>query len=102
MTLEFVPAAEQEVAEATALYEETKPGLGVRFRNEVRSTTTAILTHPLLWPLRADGYRRVNMSGFPFYIAYILRGQRVRIIAVSHGARKPGYFRERLRWPPVD
>jgi hypothetical protein len=49
MTLEFLPAAEQELAEATAHYEETELGLGVRFREEVQSTAAAILLHPLLY-----------------------------------------------------
>lgn len=48
--------------------------------------TTAILSHPLLWRQRPGAYRRVNLPGFPFYVAYILRGQRVRVIAVGHGA----------------
>lgn len=101
MTLEFLPAAEQELAEATAHYEEAKQGLGVRFREEVQSTTAAILLHPLLWRERRRSYRRVNLSGFPYYVAYVLRSQKVFIIAVGHSARRPGYFRSRLRQPPV-
>jgi toxin ParE1/3/4 len=101
MTLEFLPAAEQELAEATAHYEETELGLGVRFREEVQSTAAAILLHPLLWRQRRGSYRRVNLPGFPYYVAYVLRGQRVRVIAVGHSARQPGYFRNRLRQTPA-
>lgn len=101
MTLEFVPAAAQELAEATAYYEEMETGLGARFRKEVQSTTAAILLHPLLWRQQRGNYRRVNLPGFPYYVAYVLRGQRVRVIAVGHGARQPDYFRSRLRKPPV-
>ena len=102
MMLEFVPEAAQEAAEATAYYEEAEPGLGARFREELKSVTTAILSHPLLWRQRSQGCRRVNLPGFPFYVAYVLRGQRVRIIAIGHGARQPGYFRHRLRQPPLN
>ena len=42
MTLEFLPAAEQELAEVTAYYEEAEPGLGVRFREEAQSATGGI------------------------------------------------------------
>ena len=101
MTLEFLPAAEQELAEATAYYEEAELGLGVRFREEVQSTTAAILLHPLLWRQRRGSYRRVNLPAFPYYVAYVLRGQRVRIIAIGHSARQPGHFRSRLRQPPA-
>ena len=97
MTLEFLPQAEEEAAEATAYYEQVDPGLGVCFREEIESTAAAILLHPLLWRQRPGGYRRVNLPGFPFYVAYVLRGERVRIIAIGHGARLPGYFRQRLR-----
>ncbi len=102
MTLEFLPEAAQEAAEATAYYEEAEAGLGVRFREEVESVAAAILSHPLLWRQRPGGYRRVNLAGFPFYVAYDLRGERVRIIAVGHAARRPDYFRRRLRRPLVD
>ena len=101
MTLEFLPAAEQELAEATSYYEEAESGLGVRFREDVESAVAAILLHPLLWRLRRGIYRRVNLPGFPYFIAYVLRGQSVRIVAVGHCARRPGYFRSRLRQPPA-
>lgn len=100
MTLEFLAAAEQELAAATAYYEEAERGLGLRFREEVQSVTTAILSHPLLWRERRGSYRRVNLPGFPFYTAYLLRGQRVLIVAVGQSARQPGYFGNRLRRPP--
>ena len=96
MTLEFLPQAEQEAADAIMYYEQAEPGLGVRFRKEVESATSAILSHPLLWRQRPSGYRRVNLPGFPFYVAYDLRGERVRIIAIGHTARQPGYFHRRL------
>ena len=68
----------------------------MRFREELESTATAVLLHPLLWRERPGGYRRVNLPGFPFYLAYVLRGERVRVFAVGHGARRPGYFRRLL------
>ena len=99
MTLEFLPEAEEEAAEATAYYEDAEPGLGVRFREEVESVAAAVLQHPLLWRERWGGYRCVNLPGFPYYLAYVLRGERVRIVAVGHGARRPGFFRGRLDAP---
>lgn len=75
--------------------------MGVRFREEIESVAAAILLHPLLWRQRRGGYRRVNLPGFPFYVAYVLRGERVRVVAIGHGARLPGYFRQRLRQPPA-
>ena len=65
MTLQFLPEAEEEAAEATAYYAQAETGLGVRFREEVESVSAAILSHPLLWRQRPGGYRWVNLAGFP-------------------------------------
>lgn len=95
MTLEFLAEAQQEAVAATIYYEERETGLGVRFREEVESVAAAVLQHPLLWRERRGGYRRVNLPGFPYYLAYVLRGERVRVVAVGHTARRPGYWRQR-------
>ncbi len=45
--------------------------------------------------LRAGNYRRVNLSVFPFYIAYVIRGETVVLLAVAHSAREPEYWMKR-------
>lgn len=67
--LEFLPEASAEVECVTGDYEARLIGLGVRFRREIESACVAIVQHPLLWRLRPTGYRRVNLPGFPCYIA---------------------------------
>ena len=47
--LEFLPEAALEAEEATRYYEERVPGLGMRFRLELKSVCTAIARKPLLW-----------------------------------------------------
>ena len=101
MMLEFLPEAAQEAADVTAHYEEAEPGLGQLFRRELQSATAAILLYPLLWRQRRGGYRRVNLPGFPFYVASAPRRNRVRVVAIGHGARQPGYFGGSLRQPPI-
>ena len=94
--LEFLPEAFAEVECVTGDYEARTAGLGARFRAEVESACSAIVQHPLLWRPRAGGYRRVNMPGFPYYLAFITEEGRVLIIAVAHSSRRPGYFRSRI------
>jgi plasmid stabilization system protein ParE len=94
--LEFLPEASAEVECATGDYEALSRGLGVRFRSEVESACAAIVQHPLLWRLRPAGYRRVNLPGFPYYIAFILAEEQVLIIAVAHSSRHPNYLRRRI------
>ncbi len=93
--LEFLPEATCEVEEATRYYEDRVVGLGVRFRSEVESVCATVLRQPLLWSERPGGYRRVNLPGFPFYVAYFIRGERILVAAVGHASRHPDYWKPR-------
>ena len=97
LSLGFLPEAIDDVAQAVDWYETREPGLGARFRREVESACSAILQHPLLWRERRGGYRRVNLPGFPFYLAYLLRQEHVLIAAVGHGSRHPDWWKRRVR-----
>lgn len=95
MYLSFLPEAVEEAAAATAYYESCSQGLGVRFRNEVKGVCAAIVANPLLWRERPGGYRRVNLPGFPYYVAYFLREQSILIAAIGHASRHPEYWKKR-------
>jgi toxin ParE1/3/4 len=41
--------------------------------------------------------RRFVMRRFPFSIVYYIVDDIVRVVAVAHGKRRPGYWRVRLR-----
>ena len=89
--LEFLPEASTEIQCITGDYEAKVEGLGVRFRTEVESSCTAIVQFPLLWRERTDGWRRVNLPGFPYYIAYLVREELILVVAVAHAKRHPDY-----------
>lgn len=94
--LAFLPEAFAEVECVTGDYEARSVGLGARFRFEVESVCSAIVQHPLLWRLRPGGYRRVNLPGFPHYVAFITDAQQALVVAVAHSSRHPDYFRNRI------
>ncbi len=96
MTVEFLAEAEEELSEAALWYESKQPGLGVRFRDEIAHIVSRIAEDPTLWREREGGYRRVNCPVFPYFVAYIIRKQRIIIAAVGHGHRKPGYWKSRV------
>lgn len=96
MTVEFLKEAEEELTEAALWYESKKPGLGARFRDEVAHTVSRIAEDPTLWREREGRYRRVNCPVFPHFVAYIIREEKIVIVAVGHGHRKPGYWRSRV------
>ena len=94
--LEFLPEAAAEVECVTGGYEARAAGLGSRFRTEIESVCAAIVQHPLLWRLRPGGYRRVNLPGFPYYVAFVSDEEQALVIAVAHSSRHPHYFRKRI------
>ena len=94
--LEFLPEAFAEIECVTGDYEARVPGLGVRFREVIESTCAAIVQHPLLWRERPGGYRRVNLPGFSYYIAFVLRDELVVVVAVAHASRNPDYWKSRM------
>ena len=96
MTVESLAEAEEELSEAALWYESKQPGLGVRFRDEIAHIVSRIAEDPTLWREREGGYRRVNCPVFPYFVAYIIRKQRIIISAVGHGHRKPGCWKSRV------
>ncbi len=93
--LEFLPEAICELEEATRYYERRVSGLGVRFREEVERVCAAVVRQPLLWREQSGGFHRVNLPGFPFYIAYFIRNESILIAAVAHASRHPDYWKQR-------
>jgi toxin ParE1/3/4 len=92
MTLIFPAAVQSEVREAIDYYDAEGPGLGEHFWDEVAFRIHWILGNPTVPRLRSGDYRRVNLHSYPYYIAYALRGDRVILLAVGHGSRRPEYW----------
>jgi hypothetical protein len=43
------------------------------------------------------GVRRVRTKRFPYAVVFIELAERIRVIAVMHERRRPGYWKDRLR-----
>ena len=97
MTLTLLAEAAQEVFDAAAYYEEQQEGLGRRLEAEFHLHVSWILQNPTVPRLRRKRYRRVNLKVFPYYIAYAIRGDEIRIVAFGHGHRRPEYWIEGSR-----
>jgi hypothetical protein len=95
MILRILDEAVAEFADAIAHYEDIESGLGIRFRQEVQAAASWIENHPELPNLRPNGYRRVNLKVFPYYVAYMIQSEIIWILAIAHSARRPEYWIDR-------
>ena len=96
MTVITLGEAEQEFTKSVDYYESNEAGLGARFRDEVAEAVQRIENNPELPRLRPKGYRRVNLRAFPHYVAYVIRGKTVWIVAIAHGHRRPEFWIHRI------
>ena len=71
-------------------------GAGQPVAGRSGTIVSRIAEDPILWREREGGYRRVNCPVFPYFVAYIIRGQKVIVAAVGHGHRKPDYWKARV------
>jgi plasmid stabilization system protein ParE len=95
MIVEFLPQAKAELMDAVVYYESELNGLGQRFWDEVDRHIAWIVQNPEVPRLRDGGYRRVNLSVFPYYIAYVVRDPVIWILSVAHGHSLPEYWIDR-------
>lgn len=98
--IELVPVARDELKEAILYYEDAQTGLGDRFNRAVDAVIEAIAQSPSRFA-KYEGnstrreYRRALLSGFPYLIVYQVRSELIRIVAVAHSSRAPGYWEGR-------
>lgn len=96
MSYIFLPEAEEELEQAAATYYLVDERLGDRFDHSIEAMIEAIVANPTLWRERRAGYRRVNCQRFPYYVAYVIRGGTIVIVAIAHSHRRPEYWKNRL------
>ena len=96
MNYAFHPEARLEYREAAAFYEARRPGLGAAFTCEIEAVIQQILGAPDRCRFIEQDVRRCFAHIFPYGIVYTVESDFILIIAVAHGSRKPGYWRERL------
>ena len=96
MRLEFHPEAELELIEAAVYYDKQVPGLGERFESEIRYATGLLLDQPEIGPPADPDLRKFIMTRFPFTLYYSVTADILRIEAVAHQSRRPGYWKSRV------
>lgn len=97
----FEPEAEAELEAAVAWYDEQADGLGLRLVLAVDGAVARIAAQPSAYPeipgIQARvAVRRARVWGFPYSVAFVELDDELRVIAVAHDKRRPGYWLKRL------
>jgi plasmid stabilization system protein ParE len=99
--IRLAPEAAQEADEAADWYELRQPGLAARFLAEIDSLLAQIQLHPSAFPRVREvpasrGVRRAAMPLFSYALIFLELKRDIRVIAVAHIRRQPGYWLNRL------
>ena len=70
-------------------------GLGRDFAIEFGETVRQIVRHPLACAEHVDGTRRCRLNRFRYGVVYRVLTSEIRLLAVMHLHRRPGYWRGR-------
>ena len=90
------PEAQSDLREAAGFYREHADNvLALSFLGEFERAVDMLLRHPALGALWRNGKRRYGMQRFPYSLIYTTAGEEIRILAVAHYSRRPGYWRDR-------
>jgi toxin ParE1/3/4 len=95
MRLEFHPAAALELSEAAQYYETRLAGLGRDLNVEARRVGAVVCETPRIGKPVDTVHRRMSFHRFPLAFIYRIDGAAVRVMAVAHWRRLPGYWRSR-------
>jgi plasmid stabilization system protein ParE len=88
--------AERELIDGALFYaREANAELGLAFIAEFERSIGVLCDHPRLGPVWRGGTRRFPLRRFPYSIIYQIKPDEVRVIALAHQSRRPGYWRGR-------
>jgi hypothetical protein len=99
--LRVLAEARAEAIEAAAWYDREKFGLGDHLLDEIEQALKRIESDPQsfpLWELSSGPHeiRRCVLKRFAYVVLFTCRPDETAVVAISHGRRRPYYWRERL------
>src|SRR6266852_3345082 len=94
--LEIHPAALSDLKSALAWYLDRSETAAAKFVDEVDRAVGLVIASPARWPAGEHDTRKFVLSRFPFAIVYREKQSAIQILAIAHGHRNPGYWKERL------
>ncbi|MBL8391295.1 MAG: type II toxin-antitoxin system RelE/ParE family toxin [Candidatus Accumulibacter sp.] len=96
MKLVVAPLALAELHDAAAFYTlKANVELGLAFVAEFERTASVVFANPLLGAVFRGTRRRYPLRRFPYSIIYQVTTAELRVLAVAHQRRRPGYWAHR-------
>ena len=94
------PGAASDLREAAEYYrQQAGPVLSQTLLAEFERVVQLLMQRPLLGTPWIYEKRRLNMRHFPYAIVYMIATEEIRVLAVAHHSRCPGYWRKRKSQP---
>jgi len=93
--ISFHHAANAELLEAIQHYKGISPGLAALFVEKVNAALQLIHDNPEAFQRVDLDLRQLPLDKFPYSLFYALEQNIIRIVAVAHHKRKPGYWKSR-------
>ncbi|MCP4250096.1 MAG: type II toxin-antitoxin system RelE/ParE family toxin [bacterium] len=95
LRVEFHPAAVEEAQAARQWYAERSVSVAEAFMVELDLAIERLADAPERYPRYMLGTRRCLLHRFPYMIVYRQHGDAIQVLALAHGRRRPGYWRQR-------
>jgi plasmid stabilization system protein ParE len=93
--IDLHPEALAEARETYLWYRERSLGAAELFTAELDRAIESISEAPRRWPAYLLGTRRFLLHRFPYAVIYRERRERIQVVAVAHGRRRPDYWKAR-------
>jgi len=88
--------AERELIDGARFYaEQANVDLGLAFVTEFERSLEILVAHPALGTPWSTKTRRFPFRRFPYSLIYRIEGDELRVIALAHQRRRPGYWSTR-------
>ena len=95
MEIKFHPLVRRDIAEALRYYDGIAPRLADDFEEEVKSVIKKAAENPLRFHPAGRGFRRGNLSRFPYHVLYEIHGEWLCVMHMRHNKRHPDYGMDR-------
>jgi plasmid stabilization system protein ParE len=95
----YLPGAVRDLRSIARWYASHRPEGEARFFGRLRATIERIEAEPSSFPLvpGVEGVRKARVLRSPYWVAFVVHGGEQRVVAIVHGARRPGFWMRRSR-----